>query len=170
MHNWHFTRKKNLHWFDKFFWLKFLKKKSAKRAMRECHSLFSKGAIWECHSLFLPRSGRGALNTLNLLPWFLAQNNTCVKIRNTMYTYCCEHYCKMMSFVTKFFMHKICKSTWKGFYSPITKEIQKIVILHLQCCTFSIERAWKKNQLFNGATETGPVTLVLHRFSSFNEK
>ena len=73
--------------------------------------------------------------------------------------YCCEHYCKMMSFVTKFFMHKICKSTWKGFYSPITKEIQKIVILHLQCCTFSIERAWKKNQLFNGATETGPVTL-----------
>ena len=93
------------------------------------------------------------------LPWFLAQNNTCVKICNTVYMYCCEHYCKMMSFVTKFFMHKICKSTWKGFYSPITKEIQKIVILHLQCCTFSIERAWKKNQLFNGATETGPVTL-----------
>ena len=104
------------------------------------------------------------------LTWFLAQNNTCIKICNTVYMYCCEHYCKMMSFVTKFFMHKICKSTWKGFYSPITKEIQKIVILHLQCCTFSIERAWKKNQLFNGATETGPVTLVLHRFSSFNEK
>ena len=44
------------------------------RAMKECHSLFSKGAMWECHSFFWQGAGAerhskkmGALNTLDFI-------------------------------------------------------------------------------------------------------
>ena len=70
-----------------------LKKRSDKRvhsfherAMKECHSLFSKGAMWECHSFFWQGAGAErhskkmeALNTANNTIYFSACHLICLQ-------------------------------------------------------------------------------------------